>query len=115
MARFANPSYNDILVLCCGLLSAIQILYDVTFVISSLLAALHHHTMASNLKLEIFDRLVTSLVLLLRGVNLNDHCSWCHYLSCVPTSKWSCNTKQIYCEVSDAVFIPCVLSSYAAT
>ncbi|KAK6646065.1 hypothetical protein PHAVU_L006143 [Phaseolus vulgaris] len=42
--------------------------------------------------------LVTGLVLLLRSVNLNDHCSWCHYLSCVPTSKWSCKAQQFYCE-----------------
>ncbi|XP_062205561.1 RHOMBOID-like protein 2 [Phragmites australis] len=28
--------------------------------------------------------------MLLRGVNANDHCQWCHYLSCVPTSRWSC-------------------------
>ncbi|XWS74130.1 hypothetical protein CRYUN_Cryun02cG0189000 [Craigia yunnanensis] len=38
------------------------------------------------------------LVLLLRGVNLNDHCSWCHYMSCVPTSSWSCKSQQVYCE-----------------
>ncbi|KAI5655546.1 hypothetical protein M9H77_32733 [Catharanthus roseus] len=31
------------------------------------------------------------LVMLFRGVNGNDRCSWCHYLSCVPTSRWSCN------------------------
>ncbi|CAA7410878.1 unnamed protein product [Spirodela intermedia] len=30
------------------------------------------------------------LVMLYRKVNPNDHCSWCHYLSCVPTSKWEC-------------------------
>ncbi|XWS48960.1 hypothetical protein CRYUN_Cryun13aG0122300 [Craigia yunnanensis] len=30
------------------------------------------------------------LVMLFRGENGNDHCSWCHYLSCVPTSKWHC-------------------------
>ncbi|KAL5747859.1 hypothetical protein ACOSP7_024877 [Xanthoceras sorbifolium] len=40
------------------------------------------------------------LVLLLRGVNLNDKCSWCHYLSCFPTSKWSCKAHQVYCESS---------------
>ncbi|KAE9585704.1 hypothetical protein Lal_00009783 [Lupinus albus] len=44
--------------------------------------------------------LITGLVLLLRGVNLNEHCSWCHYLSCVPTSKWSCKTEQMYCETT---------------
>ncbi|KAL1549511.1 Retinoblastoma-like protein 1 [Salvia divinorum] len=38
------------------------------------------------------------LVLLLRGEDLNDHCSWCHYLSCVPTSRWSCNTQPISCQ-----------------
>lgn len=38
------------------------------------------------------------MVMLLRGVNGNDHCSWCHYLSCVPTSKWSCKLQQVYCE-----------------
>ncbi|KAI3468783.1 hypothetical protein Pfo_025446 [Paulownia fortunei] len=31
------------------------------------------------------------LVMLLKGENGNDKCSWCHYLSCVPTSRWSCN------------------------
>ncbi|XP_073044451.1 RHOMBOID-like protein 1 [Primulina eburnea] len=42
------------------------------------------------------------LVLLLRGVDLNDNCSWCHYLSCVPTSKWSCNTSPISCQAEQA-------------
>ncbi|KAK9143494.1 hypothetical protein Syun_012894 [Stephania yunnanensis] len=31
------------------------------------------------------------LVMLFRGVNANDKCRWCHYLSCVPTSKWQCD------------------------
>lgn len=30
------------------------------------------------------------LVVLLRGVNANDRCSWCHYLSCVPTVITKC-------------------------
>ncbi|XP_042473977.1 RHOMBOID-like protein 3 [Zingiber officinale] len=30
------------------------------------------------------------LIMLFRGVNGNDHCHWCHYLNCVPTSSWSC-------------------------
>ncbi|KAL5815374.1 hypothetical protein ACOSQ3_026159 [Xanthoceras sorbifolium] len=34
--------------------------------------------------------LTVGLVMLFRGENGNDHCSWCHYLSCVPTSKWNC-------------------------
>ncbi|URE18464.1 Rhomboid family [Musa troglodytarum] len=32
----------------------------------------------------------SSLVMLFRGVNGNDHCHWCRYLNCVPTSRWSC-------------------------
>ncbi|PKI41409.1 hypothetical protein CRG98_038181 [Punica granatum] len=34
---------------------------------------------------------VVGLVMLFRGVNGNEKCSWCHYLSCVPTSKWKCD------------------------
>lgn len=33
-----------------------------------------------------------ALVMLFKGENGNDHCSWCHYLSCVPTSKWNCRS-----------------------
>ncbi|CAN4085192.1 unnamed protein product [Withania somnifera] len=33
------------------------------------------------------------LVMLFRGVNGYDHCQWCHYLSCVPTSRWKCDGK----------------------
>ncbi|KAK4797903.1 hypothetical protein SAY86_030229 [Trapa natans] len=40
------------------------------------------------------------LVMLLRGVNANDYCSWCHYLSCVPTSRWSCKTSPSFCTAS---------------
>lgn len=38
------------------------------------------------------------LVALFRGVNVNNNCSWCHYLSCVPTSLWSCKSQQVYCQ-----------------
>ncbi|KAL4571769.1 hypothetical protein LXL04_018534 [Taraxacum kok-saghyz] len=41
--------------------------------------------------------MIGALVAVLRGVNLNDHCSWCHYMSCVPTSRWSCNTSAVSC------------------
>ncbi|EEF29288.1 KOM, putative [Ricinus communis] len=40
------------------------------------------------------------LVTLLRGTNLNDHCSWCHYMSCVPTSLWSCKSSRVDCNLS---------------
>lgn len=34
--------------------------------------------------------LAVGMAMLFRGVNGNEHCQWCHYLSCVPTAKWSC-------------------------
>ncbi|XP_078445630.1 RHOMBOID-like protein 3 [Wolffia australiana] len=30
------------------------------------------------------------LVLLYRKVDPREHCSWCHYLTCVPSSRWDC-------------------------
>lgn len=30
------------------------------------------------------------LVMLFRGVKANEHCDWCRYLSCLRTSRWSC-------------------------
>ncbi|KAJ3680800.1 hypothetical protein LUZ60_015289 [Juncus effusus] len=41
-----------------------------------------------------------AMIMLFRGINGNDHCSWCHYLSCVPTSKWSCKSTPVYCQSS---------------
>ncbi|PKA52770.1 hypothetical protein AXF42_Ash001751 [Apostasia shenzhenica] len=35
-------------------------------------------------------RFVIGIVLLFKGVNGSEHCHWCGYLNCVPTSKWSC-------------------------
>lgn len=32
------------------------------------------------------------LVMVFRGENGNDHCGWCHYLTCVPTSSWKCDS-----------------------
>ncbi|XP_073052580.1 RHOMBOID-like protein 1 [Primulina eburnea] len=42
--------------------------------------------------------ITVGMVMLFRGVDLNDRCSWCHYLSCVPTSRWSCNTQPVSCQ-----------------
>ncbi|KAM7527768.1 hypothetical protein LguiB_031178 [Lonicera macranthoides] len=33
------------------------------------------------------------LILLLRGVNGNEQCSWCHYLTCIPTPLWNCDMR----------------------
>ncbi|KAJ4953396.1 hypothetical protein NE237_030228 [Protea cynaroides] len=33
------------------------------------------------------------LVMLFRGVNAYERCHWCRYLSCVPTSSWTCGSN----------------------
>ncbi|WCJ26187.1 RHOMBOID-like 2 [Euphorbia peplus] len=40
------------------------------------------------------------LVMLFRGVNGNDHCSWCHYLSCVPTSEQKRNMTKLLAKLN---------------
>jgi hypothetical protein len=45
------------------------------------------------------------LVLLFQGFDAGQHCSWCHYLSCVPTSKWSCKAPNNSCMVSLFLYI----------
>ncbi|XP_027364250.1 RHOMBOID-like protein 2 isoform X1 [Abrus precatorius] len=35
--------------------------------------------------------LTIALVMLFRGEKGYDHCHWCRYLTCVPTSKWECS------------------------
>ncbi|KAI4341834.1 hypothetical protein MLD38_026512 [Melastoma candidum] len=41
--------------------------------------------------------LTAGMIMVLRGLNANNYCKWCHYLSCVPTSKWSCKTSPASC------------------
>ncbi|XWS43730.1 hypothetical protein CRYUN_Cryun16bG0128700 [Craigia yunnanensis] len=62
--------------------------------------------------------LTLGLVMLLRGVDANDHCSWCHYLSCIPTSRWSCNTEPAYCsssQLGSQVNVTCSTSGKTTT
>ncbi|XP_022934845.1 RHOMBOID-like protein 1 isoform X1 [Cucurbita moschata] len=58
------------------------------------------------------------LVLLRRGFDANRHCSWCHYLSCVPTSKWSCNSEPTYClshQVGNQLNLTCSSNGKSGT
>ncbi|XP_078428535.1 RHOMBOID-like protein 2 [Wolffia australiana] len=41
-----------------------------------------------------------AIIMVARGVNGNDHCSWCRYLSCVPTSRWRCRSTPGTCQIS---------------
>lgn len=43
-------------------------------------------------------RFSSGLTLLMKGVDGNDHCPWCHYLSCVPSPLWTCEAR---CTVSN--------------
>lgn len=54
-----------------------------------------------------------AMVLVLRGYDANKKCSWCHYLSCVPTSKWNCNAGVASCstlqmENSNSLQVTCI-------
>ncbi|RXH84605.1 hypothetical protein DVH24_032889 [Malus domestica] len=60
---------------------------------------------------HVFDRYTLGLVTPFRGFNLNNHCSWCHYLSCVPTSKWNCKSQNIYCLIICCTFLRILTSS----
>ncbi|CAN1329270.1 RHOMBOID-like protein 1, partial [Linum perenne] len=41
-----------------------------------------------------------ALVDLYREVDVTKNCSWCEYLTCIPTPLWSCNAPKVYCESS---------------
>ncbi|KAL0847963.1 hypothetical protein Bca101_021210 [Brassica carinata] len=43
---------------------------------------------------------IGGLISLFNNVDGNKHCSWCHYLSCVPTSRWSCNREPASCTTT---------------
>ncbi|CAN8279199.1 unnamed protein product [Cochlearia groenlandica] len=43
---------------------------------------------------------IAGLISLFNNVDGNEHCSWCHYLSCVPTSRWSCNREPASCNTT---------------
>ncbi|CAN6829633.1 hypothetical protein Bca4012_031763 [Brassica carinata] len=43
---------------------------------------------------------IAGLISLFNNVDGNKHCSWCHYLSCVPTSRWSCNREPASCTTT---------------
>ncbi|GAB2226867.1 hypothetical protein Droror1_Dr00008663 [Drosera rotundifolia] len=58
------------------------------------------------------------LVLLFRGFDGNKHCSWCHYLSCVPTSRWSCDSQPSYClydQLGNQVNVTCQSNGRSST
>lgn len=62
--------------------------------------------------------LTVGLVMLLRGVDANNSCSWCHYLSCVPTSRWSCNSQAVSClsdQIGSQVNITCSNTGKSST
>ncbi|KAI3972917.1 hypothetical protein MKX01_019575 [Papaver californicum] len=54
-----------------------------------------------SISLVLFALLVAGCVVaILHGENLNNQCSWCHYVNCIPSKRWSCNVKALLpCEV----------------
>nr|GMD73465.1 RHOMBOID-like protein 1 [Ipomoea batatas] len=49
-----------------------------------------------------------ALVLLLEGVDGNEHCSWCHYLSCFPTPLWSCDAHCSSNQYGEELTLTCI-------
>lgn len=52
-----------------------------------------------------FCRFILGLALLTNGWDGNAHCSWCHYLSCVPTPLWSCTEARCAVNLSSTFVI----------
>ncbi|CAA7389708.1 unnamed protein product [Spirodela intermedia] len=55
------------------------------------------------------------IVMVARGVNGNERCSWCRYLSCIPTSRWSCRSSPGTCAVRSLLSLSRVLRLSALT
>ncbi|XP_027352689.1 RHOMBOID-like protein 1 [Abrus precatorius] len=55
---------------------------------------------------------------ILHGVDANAYCSWCHYLSCLPTSRWNCNQKILPCvtqQIDNQFNITCSSNGKSST
>ncbi|KAK4492057.1 hypothetical protein RD792_002849 [Penstemon davidsonii] len=51
---------------------------------------------------------IIGFIFLLRGVDGNDHCSWCHYLSCVPTPFWACEARCASSQYGNQLNLTCM-------
>ncbi|KAG8387851.1 hypothetical protein BUALT_Bualt02G0064200 [Buddleja alternifolia] len=51
---------------------------------------------------------VVGCILLLRGVDGNKYCSWCHYLSCVPTPLWRCEARCSSSQYENQLNLTCM-------
>ncbi|KAK9055356.1 hypothetical protein SSX86_026439 [Deinandra increscens subsp. villosa] len=48
------------------------------------------------------------LILLYRGVDGNDYCSWCHYLTCIPTPLWTCESRCSLVQLDKQLNMTCL-------
>ncbi|KAJ9548806.1 hypothetical protein OSB04_021349 [Centaurea solstitialis] len=48
------------------------------------------------------------LVLVIHGVNGNDYCPWCHYLTCIPTPLWQCDVRCKLSQLEKQVNLTCL-------
>ncbi|KAH7290364.1 hypothetical protein KP509_30G044800 [Ceratopteris richardii] len=37
---------------------------------------------------------IVGIILIARGIDGSSHCTWCHYLSCIPSPWWKCDAEQ---------------------
>ncbi|KAL8232725.1 hypothetical protein R6Q57_002503 [Mikania cordata] len=54
---------------------------------------LYQHILIVISVIALFAIFTTGIVFLFRKIDGNGYCSWCHYLSCVPTPLWSCDPQ----------------------
>ncbi|KAM7253346.1 hypothetical protein ACFE04_025964 [Oxalis oulophora] len=52
----------------------------------------------SNLQLFFIFRFSGLIVAVLMGIHINNSCSWCQYIDCVPSKRWSCNDITASCK-----------------
>ncbi|KAJ8423681.1 hypothetical protein Cgig2_023526 [Carnegiea gigantea] len=53
--------------------------------------------------LILFSLMVGGLVVaIVHAINVNKYCSWCHYIDCVPSRKWICDTKPPSCKTTES-------------
>nr|GEW67470.1 RNA-directed DNA polymerase, eukaryota, reverse transcriptase zinc-binding domain protein [Tanacetum cinerariifolium] len=51
---------------------------------------------------------VDILILLYCGVDGNDYCLWCHYLTCIPTPLWTCSSRCSFSQLDKQVNMTCL-------
>ncbi|PWA92727.1 peptidase S54, rhomboid [Artemisia annua] len=58
--------------------------------------------------IALFVMFTIGFVFLFRKVDGNEYCSWCHYLTCVPTPLWSCDPQCNSIRIGNQLNLTCL-------